>query len=210
MRDTGSTADVGTAIPGSPEPASNSTARGQSVRSGADADITSAFTRGDEGSLREVYDRWSPLVYTVARRSMRNDDDAADVTQSVFVAAWQGRVRFDPDSGSLPGWLLAITRRKIADHYRAMGRVPEPREELPERESADPAVETVIDRVLLADEIARLGEPQRRILELCFFQDMTHSQVASLLDLPLGTVKSHVRRSLGRLRDRLEVDGVRR
>jgi RNA polymerase sigma factor (sigma-70 family) len=182
----------------------------RSVRSSADADITAAFARGDDGSLHEVYIRWSPLIYTVARRSVRNDDDAADVTQAVFVAAWQGRQGFDPDSGSLPGWLLGITRRKIADHYRAAGRAPEPREELPEEAALDPAVETVIDKVLLADEIERLGEPQRRILELCFYQDMTHAQVASLLDLPLGTVKSHVRRSLGRLRDRLEVDGVRR
>lgn len=182
----------------------------RSVRSSADADITAAFARGDDGSLHEVYTRWSPLIYTVARRSVRNDDDAADVTQAVFVAAWQGRQGFDPDSGSLPGWLLGITRRKIADHYRAVGRAPEPQEELPEETALDPAVETVIDKVLLADEIERLGEPQRRILELCFYQDMTHAQVASLLDLPLGTVKSHVRRSLGRLRDRLEVDGVRR
>lgn len=182
----------------------------RSVRSSADAHITTAFARGDDGSLHEVYTRWSPLIYTVARRSVRNDDDAADVTQAVFVAAWQGRQGFDPDSGSLPGWLLGITRRKIADHYRAAGRAPEPHEELPEEAALDPAVETVIDKVLLADEIERLGEPQRRILELCFYQDMTHAQVASLLDLPLGTVKSHVRRSLGRLRDRLEVDGVRR
>ena len=189
-----------------------STSGEQSVRSGADAEIIIAFARGDDGSLREVYNRWSSLIYTVARRSVANADDAADVTQAVFVAAWQGRQGFDPDAGSLPAWLLGITRRKIADHYRQRGRLPEANgdvADLAEQAIVDPAVESVIDRVLLADEIARLGDPQRRILEMCFFQDMTHAQVASLLDLPLGTVKSHVRRSLGRLRERLEVDGVR-
>jgi RNA polymerase sigma factor (sigma-70 family) len=180
-----------------------------SVRSRADADIAAAFARGGDGALHEVYNRWSPLIYTVARRSVGDSHDAADVTQAVFVAAWQGRQGYDPDAGSLPAWLLGITRRKVADHYRARGRAPEPNADLPEESMADPAVESVIDRVLLADEIARLGDPQRRILELCFFQDMTHAQVASLLDLPLGTVKSHIRRSLGRLRERLEVDGVR-
>jgi RNA polymerase sigma factor (sigma-70 family) len=180
-----------------------------SVRAGADAEIAAAFARGDDGSLREVYGRWSSLIYTVARRSLPSEHDAADVTQAVFVAAWQGHQGFDPNAGSLPAWLLGITRRKVADHYRSTGRVPQPVNEVPDGAVNDRAVDTVIDRVLLADEIARLGDPQRRIIELCFFQDMTHNQVASMLDLPLGTVKSHVRRSLGRLRDRLEVDGVR-
>lgn len=205
MRDTGLT--TGEALEG--HAGGESIIGEKSVRSGADAEIIAAFARGDDGSLHEVYTRWSPLIFTVARRSVGNADDAADVTQAVFVAAWQGRQGFDPDAGSLPAWLLGITRRKVADHYRSRARLPEPIADVPDHTATDPAVESVIDRVLLADEIARLGDPQRRILEMCFFQDMTHAQVASLLDLPLGTVKSHVRRSLGRLRERLEVDGVR-
>lgn len=205
MRDTEREAGVGTVDLAGHLPSNGE----RSVRSLADAEIEAAFARGDEDSLYGVYTRWSPLVYTVAHRSVGDGHDAADVTQAVFVAAWQGRQGFDPDAGRLPGWLLGITRRKIADHFRARGRLPHLDGDPPEQAASDPAVETVIDRVLLADEIARLGDPQKRILELCFFQDMTHAQVASLLDLPLGTVKSHVRRSLGRLRDRLEVDGVR-
>lgn len=188
----------------------SSTSGGPSVRSLADADISAAFARGDESALREVYLRWSPLVYTIARRKSGNDADASDIAQAVFVAAWQGRQSFDPDAGSLPAWLLGITRRKVADHWRQMNRVPEPRADMPDDPRPDTGIETTVERVLLADELERLGEPQRRILELCFFQDMTHAQVASLLGLPLGTVKSHIRRSLGRLRERLEVDGVPR
>jgi RNA polymerase sigma factor (sigma-70 family) len=172
---------------------------------------TDSAVRLDSASDLEVaYQRWSPLVFTAALRSTGNRDDAADITQAVFTAAWRGRAGFDPDAGPLPAWLLGITRRRIADFWadrmkqgRVQGAV-----EHDYKEDAAPSAEAAIDRVIIADEMANLGDPQRRIMEMAFFEDLTHSQIARALRLPVGTVKSHIRRSLMRMRNRLEVDGV--
>jgi len=173
-----------------------------------DGVITESFVLGDPESMRAVYDRWGSLVYTTCRRALGNDHDAADVTQAVFVSAWQGRSGFDPQRGSLPGWLLGIARRKIADHWQGTQKSPIlGGEELVESGLHEGlSIDGVIDRVLLRDELDRLGDPAGRIVELSFFDQLTHVQIASVLDLPLGTVKSHLRRSLERLRTRLEVD----
>lgn len=176
-----------------------------------DTAIAQRFHAGDDAALADAYRRWSPLVHTVALRSVGSEADAADVTQAVFVSAWRGRAGYDPAKGSLPAWLLTITKRRIADHWEQRSRDVRRLDAVAQAEPdvlVAPATESVIDRVLLADELERLGEPQHRIMELAFFQDMTHAQIASVLDLPLGTVKSHIRRSLERLRTRLEVDGV--
>ena len=181
------------------------------VREDADDVVGARFRDGDDEALAVAYQRWSGLVHTSSLRATGNAADAADITQTVFVSAWRGRHGYDPEKGSLPGWLMTITRRRIADHWEERSRearrvsavtAAEP------SEPAEPPSDFVIDRVLLADELERLGEPQRRIIELAFFQDLTHGQISSLLDLPLGTVKSHIRRSLDRLRQRLEVDGA--
>ncbi|WBB82048.1 sigma-70 family RNA polymerase sigma factor [Micromonospora sp. WMMD882] len=174
-------------------------------------DLAERFRAGDEAALREAYDRYGRSVFHLATSTLVNRADAEDVTQAAFVAAWLGRETFDPTKGSLVGWLLGITRRKVVDRLRVAARetrAVETVRQLPEPESTGPDPDRVVDRLVIADELARLPADQRRMLELAFFDDLTHQQIATVTGVPLGTVKSHIRRGMATLKRRWEVDGA--
>ncbi len=168
--------------------------------------IGTRFGSGDESALEETYVRWSPLVYTIAMRATSDRCQADDLTQQVFVKAWRSRARFDPDLRPLPAWLVGITRHVLADHAHQRAR----ERRLTDRLAGLPPsavleTDTVVDAVVLSAGLAQVEQPRRRILELAFYSGLTHAQIAQHLLLPLGTVKSHVRRGLLQLRDAIEV-----
>jgi RNA polymerase sigma-70 factor (ECF subfamily) len=152
-------------------------------------------------------------VYRIALAVLGSVPDAEEVTQTTFVSAWRGRRSYDPHRGSLAGWLVTIARRRAIDQWRVSRREGKAVEAVTAQvgdgtAARDDDPEQVVERMLVADELARLPDTQRRVLELAFFDDLTHTQIAAVTGLPIGTVKSHVRRGLARLRRRWEVDGA--
>jgi RNA polymerase sigma factor (sigma-70 family) len=180
-----------------------------------DQEVGRRFTAGDEQALALAYERWSGQVHGMAVRAFGAGPDAEDVTQQTFVSAWTGRAGYRPDKGPLPAWLVGICRHKIADTWARRDRQRRETEAAASELQGRPTgpvtagVDTAVaDRMLVLDELDLLGQPQRGIIELAFFEDLTHQQIAARTGLPLGTVKSHIRRTLERLRTRLEVDGA--
>lgn len=171
-------------------------------------ELARRFVAGDERALAEIYEQWSSLVYSLAVRSLGDATDAEDVTQKVFVAAWQGRLGYDHSRASLSAWLVGITRHAIADMHagRTRQRVIIQQVGSVSGHEVAPAPDTdLADRLMIADEMARLEPLPRTVVQLAFFDDLTHTQIATRLGIPVGTVKSHIRRSLSKLRRRLEV-----
>jgi RNA polymerase sigma-70 factor (ECF subfamily) len=172
------------------------------------ADLDERFAAGDPDALRGAFDAHGALVLSLCRRGLASAEDADDAVQQVFVAAWRARHRFDPARGSLASWLAGITRNKVLDAQRAHYRrrdvlVPtEPGAAAAAEPEAGP--DAVADQLVVRAALERLPSDRRAALELAFFEGLTHPEVAERLGLPLGTVKSHIRRGLDALRDELE------
>ncbi|MFF0201416.1 RNA polymerase sigma factor [Streptomyces sp. NPDC005017] len=171
-----------------------------------DAELARRFRAGEDQALAQAYRQWGALVYTLARRSLGDTHDAEDVTQQVFLAAWRGRAGYRPERGALGGWLVGIARHSIADAHAARARRTDienasaaQREEAVRNWGVDES-EAAVNRVLVLQKFERLTSVQRRLLGMAIYGDMTQVQIAERTGLPLGTVKSHIRRALHSLR----------
>lgn len=170
--------------------------------------------RGDDSSFAELYDLTSSRIYGLVLRVLRAPELAGEVTQEVYLEIWQQCARYSRDKGSVLAWMTTIAHRRAVDRVRAERSRME-RDHRHAASSASPDFDTVwegVGRNLDADRVRRaldsLTRIQREALSLAYFGGYTQSQVAQLLGLPLGTVKTRIRDGLIGLRDTLGVVGT--
>jgi RNA polymerase sigma-70 factor (ECF subfamily) len=202
-------ASSGASAPGG---ASASTATGATATTGADlADLLRRSSRGDESAFAELYDATSRRLYGLVLRIVRDHAMSEEVTQEVYLDVWRQCARFDPERGSAISWLLTIAHRSAVDRVRAS-------EASRRRDDAHAATHQDIDFDTTAESaqasleaqrvrraLTTLTDAQRSAVELAYLGGYTHTEVARLLDLPLGTAKTRIRDGLIRLRDTLGV-----
>jgi len=170
----------------------------------ADCVLLARLAAGDDHALGEVYDRYAPLVFCVAKRVVASRSAAEDVVQDVFTALWRNPERFDPERGSLRGYLGVQAHRRAVDSVRSDTR-RRSREELCEmlQPANDSRPVDRMDAVAVAEvvrqAIARLPEGQRQAVELAFWAGHPQREVADVLGVPEGTVKSRIRLAQAKL-----------
>jgi RNA polymerase sigma-70 factor (ECF subfamily) len=172
-----------------------------------EARATAAWLAAEPDAVRLAWEACGGLVHAYCARALGDRDRAADCTQETFVSAWRARERFDPARGSLAAWLLGIARHRVLDVFRGAHRVPTPVEELPSSGAPAPAPdvpEVLADQLLVAHALESLPPAARQVVELAFYGELTQVEIAERTGLPIGTVKSHMRRALLRLRADLE------
>ena len=176
--------------------------------------ILKRVAAGDADAVRECLDTYGGLVWSLARRMLRNTEDAEDVVQDVFVDIWKNAQRFDESLASETTFIAMIARRRIIDRVRYASR----------RVTADSLEDVVIepsvrtDRSMqlsveaneAAEAVAALRPEQRQVLQLAIVHGLSHQEIADATGMPLGTVKTHARRGLLAAREILGLAGARK
>jgi RNA polymerase sigma-70 factor, ECF subfamily len=178
------------------------------------AELLARSSRGDESAFAEWYDATSARAFGLAVRVVRDRAQAEEVTQESYLDCWRYAARFDPSKGSAISWLLTIVHRKAVDRVRsaeAAGRreatYGQREQSVPHDETAESATAS-LEATRVRAALADLTSKQREAVELAFLGGYTHTEVAKMLDLPVGTAKTRIRDGLIRLRDALGVGEV--
>ena len=171
----------------------------------SDTALVSAIRAGDQSAMAALYDRYSPVVYSVALRVLGDTGAAEDVQQDVFMQLWRNPGAFDSSRGNLGAWLAVITRNRAIDALRKR----RPQDDIKDVIlSVVPDLAADADRSRVAtkvrDLLGAMPPAQRSALEMAYYEGLTHTEIASKTGEPLGTIKTRIRAGLIALRKALE------
>ena len=166
--------------------------------------------RGDARAFEAVYDRHGGAAFSLAYRISGNRAAAEDIVQEAFLSVWRSSVRYRPERGNLRSWLLSVVHNRAIDWLRRSVSQTRHQADVEGIEQREAAPELTDVEALRRDEartirsaMERLPADQLRVVELAYFGGFTHSQIADMLGMPLGTVKGRMRLALDKMRDGL-------
>ena len=166
--------------------------------------------QGDERALESLYDATVGKLYALASAILRHAQDAEDIVCATYEQAWESAAQYDPGRASALGWLMMMCRSRALDQLRKrkLQSIPLAEAGLSETDETaarpDDLLSLVQENGRVHAALAALSEERRQLVSLSFLRDLTHAEIAELTGMPLGTVKSHLRRALSELRAKLE------
>ena len=176
------------------------------------ADLIIRVADGDQRAFAELYDLLSPRVFALILKVVVNRSQSEEVLQEVFLEVWQRAGTFDESRGKAVSWILVMAHRRAVDRVRASqaSKDRDLREGIRDFAASHDDVEKVVEANLegarVRRALAELADSQRRAIELAYFGGYTHRQVAEILDVPVGTIKTRIRDGMIRLRNQLGVE----
>ena len=174
-------------------------------------DLLSQVAEGDQKAFGQLYDQTSGRVLGLVRRLLKDSAQSEEVTQEIFLEVWQNAKRYDPAKGSATTWILTMSHRRAVDRIRSSQSTRDRdtriglRDMETEYDSVSESVEIRVEHERVGQALLRLTELQRQAVTLAYYGGYSHSEVAEMLKVPIGTVKTRLRDGMIRLRDELGV-----
>lgn len=177
-----------------------------------EANILHRIANKDEKALEELYDRYSQVLYSLIFRIVKNKNEAEEIMQDLFLKIWKNAYQYDSSKGSLYSWLISLARNmsidriRSKDYKRNLQEVDLVIDLTSETTGNENTLINIISEeqvTLIKKAILNISEEQRKVLEMHYFEGLTHTEISEELDIPLGTVKTRIRQALINLHKQL-------